>query len=294
LDTGFVQLLINNKDSFANITTNYFALGSVTIVLLLIVILKIFATSITVGSGASGGVFAPALVIGGFLGAFTWELSRIITPGLFPAAAPLVVIGMMALFGGVGRVPIAVILMVTEMTGSLALVAPAMVAVVISYFLVGPKYTIYHNQVLSRADSPAHRGEYNIPVMSTLKVGDAMHKDLITLRQDDSADHAFQLMGEKKFRGIPITTQDRHVIGIVTMSDILRVPSERLKTTLLKDIMTKNLITIYPDETLLDALGKLTTGGVGRLPVIDRETKEIVGILTRTDLFTAYRNRIQS
>jgi CIC family chloride channel protein len=294
LGYGFVQLLINNNDNFANITMNYFALSSITVVLLLIVFLKIFATSITVGSGGSGGVFAPALVIGGFLGALMWELSKIITPGLFPAAAPLVIIGMMALFGGVGRAPIAVILMVTEMTGSLALVAPAMVAVVISYFLVGPKYTIYHNQVLSRADSPAHRGEYNIPIMSTLKVGDAMHKDVITLSQTDTADSAFTIMGEKKFRGIPINDNDNHVIGIVTMNDILRVPGERLKTTLLRNIMTKNVVTIFPDETLLDALQKLTTSGVGRLPVIDRETKQLVGILTRTDLFTSYRNHIQS
>jgi CIC family chloride channel protein len=294
LGYGFVQLLINNSDNFANITTNYFALSSVTMVLLLIVIMKIFATSITVGSGGSGGVFAPALVIGGFLGAFMWELSKIITPGLFPTAAPLVIIGMMALFGGVGRVPIAVILMVTEMTGSLALVAPAMVAVVISYFLVGPKYTIYHNQVPSRADSPAHRGEYNIPVMSTLKVRDAMHKDLITLTQDDSADAAFALMSEKKFRGIPIITRDNQVIGIVTMNDILRIPSERLKETSLKDVMTKNVVMAFPDETLLEALGKLTTAGVGRLPVVDGQTRQLVGILTRTDLFKAYRDRIQT
>lgn len=294
LGYGFVQLLINNNDNFSTVTTNYFAVSSITGLLLLIVFLKIFATSVTVGSGGSGGVFAPALVIGGFIGAFMWEISKIVAPGLFPVAAPLVIIGMMALFGGVGRVPIAVILMVTEMTGSLALVAPAMVAVVISYFLVGPKYTIYHNQVPSRADSPAHRGEYNIPIMSTLKVGDAMRKDLITLTPEDSADQAFTLMGEKKIRGIPIVTQDNQVIGIVTMNDILRVPSDRLKTTFLKDIMTKNVITAYPDDTLLDALGKLTTGGVGRLPVIDRQTKRLVGILTRTDLFTAYRSRIQT
>jgi CBS domain-containing protein len=84
------------------------------------------------------------------------------------------------------------------------------------------------------------------------------------------------------------------VIGIVTMYDILRVPSDHLKTTLLKDIMTKNVVTAFPDDTLLDALGKLTTGGIGRLPVIDRQTKQLVGILTRSDLFTAYRSRIQT
>jgi CBS-domain-containing membrane protein len=70
--------------------------------------------------------------------------------------------------------------------------------------------------------------------------------------------------------------------------------SDRLKTTLLKDIMTKNVVTAFPDETLLDALGKLTTAGVGRLPVLDRQTRQLVGILTRTDLFTTYRSNVQS
>lgn len=292
LGYGFVQLLISNNDNFSTVTTNYLALSSITLVLFLVIILKILATSITVGSGGSGGVFAPALVIGAFLGAFMWELSKIFAPGMFPLAAPLIIIGMMAFFGGVGRVPIAVILMVTEMTGSLSLIAPAMVAVVISYFLVGPKYTIYHSQVPSRADSPAHRGDYSIPIMSTLEVRDAMHAELTTLREGETAEKAFALMGEKKFRGIPIVTSDNLVAGVVTMSDVLRVPSEKLKTTSLKEIMTKNVITVYPDETLLDALGKLTTGGIGRLPVVDKESGHLVGILTRSDLFNSYRNNI--
>ena len=294
LGYGFVQLLINNNDNFSTITTNYFTLSSILAVLLLIIFLKIFATSVTVGSGGSGGVFAPALVIGGFAGAFMWELSKMLAPNLFPTAAPLVIIGMIALFGGVGRVPIAVILMVTEMTGSLALVAPAMVAVVISYFLVGPKYTIYHSQVPSRADSPAHRGEYNIPVMSTIKVSEAMETDPVTLAPGDSADKAFTLLTEKKISGIPITAENKQVVGIVSINDILRVPSDQLKVTKLESIMTKNVITVFPDETLLDALGKFTTGGVGRLPVIDSQSKQLVGILTMTDLYSTYRNHIQA
>jgi chloride channel protein, CIC family len=184
--------------------------------------------------------------------------------------------------------------MVTEMTGSLALVAPAMVAVVISYFLVGPKYTIYHNQVPSRADSPAHRGEYNIPVMTTIKVSEAMETDLLSLPATDNADKAFALMTENKIRGIPIIAQDKQVLGVVSMNDILKIPSDHLRTTKLEDIMTKNVITVFPESTLFDALDKFTTAGVGRLPVIDHQSKQLVGILTMTDLYSAYRKRIQT
>jgi CIC family chloride channel protein len=293
LGYGFLQFLIDGD--YSQIAPNYFPLNFVALTLLLLVFLKIFATSVTVGSGGSGGVFAPALAIGGFSGAFVWMLVNYLLPGAFPSAAPLVVIGMMALFGGVGRAPIAVILMVTEMTGSLALIAPAMVAVVISYFLVGPKYTIYKSQVLSRADSPAHMGEYNVSIMSRLKVAEAMRPNVISLTPDDTVDSAFSLMTEKKFRGLPVVNSATGQIeGMVTISDILRVPSAETKKTPLKSVMSKNVVSAFPDENLLNALAKMTTGGFGRLPVIDKETKQIQGILTRADLFRAYRRHLDT
>jgi len=167
LGYGYLQFAINGN--FGAIQVNYLSLP-IFGVLLLLVFLKIFATAFTVGSGGSGGVFAPALAIGGFLGAFFWMIVQALFPNAIPIPAPLVIVGMMALFAGVGRVPIAVILMVSEMTGNLTLLAPSMIAVVISYYLTGSKYTIYHNQVETKADSPAHRGEYNIPLMTKIFV----------------------------------------------------------------------------------------------------------------------------
>jgi chloride channel protein, CIC family len=291
LGYGFLQFLIDGN--FAAITTNYFAVP-ILLALVVIVFVKIFATSFTVGSGGSGGVFAPSLVIGGFVGAALWMVINQLSPGLIPAPAPVVIIGMMALFAGVGRVPIAVVLMVSEMTGTLSMLVPAMVAVVISYYLVGAKFTIYKSQVFSKADSPAHRGEYNIPLMSRITVADAMKTDVITLSEGDTVDRTFALMTEKKIRGIPIVSQDKKVIGMVTISDILRVPEAQMKTTNLGKIMSKNVISISPDASLLEALEKMTTNGIGRLPVVNKATGEIAGILARSDLYKAYQSRIRT
>jgi CIC family chloride channel protein len=290
LGYGFLQLPLNGN--FASITTNYFLIPTA-LTLALLVLLKIVATSITVGSGGSGGVFAPALVIGGFIGALMYLVFHSFVPSLAPSAAPFVVIGMMALFAGVGRVPIAVILMVSEMTGTLQLIVPSMVAVVISYYLVGPRYSIYKSQVLTRADSPAHRGEYSVPVMSRLKVGDAANEAVKTLKPGDTVEQAFELMREGKFRGAPVVSDDRKVVGITTMSDLYRVPGEKRKTTAVSDVMTKNVITTERDETLLEALNKMTTNGVGRLPVVSPESGELVAILTRSDLFNYYNKSVQ-
>jgi len=108
------------------------------LIFILIIFAKIIATSFTISSGGSGGVFAPSLIIGGFLGAALWDVLYSINPVIMPSPASFVIVGMMTLFAGVGRTPIAVILMVSEMTGTLALMIPSMVAVVISYYIVGP------------------------------------------------------------------------------------------------------------------------------------------------------------
>jgi chloride channel protein, CIC family len=284
LGYGFLQFLVSGD--LAAMTTNYFTLPLLA-VLVMLVFVKIFATAFTVGSGGSAGVFAPSLVIGGFVGAAFWMVVNSSLPGWIPIASPLVIVGMIALFGGVGRVPIAVILMVSEMTGTLNLLAPSMVAVVIAYFVVGPKHTIYRSQVLRRSESPAHVGEYSTPFMTRIFVVDAMNPNFFSLEPSANAQQAYQTMLDKGFRGIPVS-QSGKVVGIITMSDILRVPREKLEVTRLDEIMSKNPIVAHPDETLLDVLNRMTINGIGRLPVVSRDTGTLIGILTRTDVIRAY------
>jgi chloride channel protein, CIC family len=289
LGYGFLQYLINGQTSLVVIN---FVSAPILVVLLLVIVVKIVATSFTVGSGGSAGVFAPSLVIGGFVGAAFWEVINMALPGAIPVPAPLVIVGMMALFAGVGRVPIAVILMVSEMTGTLSLLAPSMVAVVIAYFVTGPRYTIYRSQVPKRSDSPAHRGEYNVPLMTKIFVSDAMVHNVETLSPVDTVAAAHQRMLDKGYRGIPIVDGDK-AVGIVTMSDVLRIPQERMATTPLKEVMTESLLVARPDESLLDALARMTNHGVGRLPVVSKESGKLVGIITRTDVIKAYNRAVE-
>lgn len=283
LGYGFLQFAVDGN--FSAIFVNYVTLPTI-LILLALVFLKIFATSLTVGSGGSGGVFAPALFIGGFLGAVLWIVIDSFDPSLIPIPFPLVIVGMMALFAGIGRAPIATILMVSEMTGNLTLLAPSMIAVVISYYLTGSKYTIYQSQVETKADSPAHRREYNVPLMTKISVESAMVKNVESLNENDSAARAIQVMVEKKIKGLPVLSSSRKVVGMVTMSDVGRVPKDLLGSTSVSEIMTKNVVSIGGQESLYEALKKMTANGIGRLPVI--ENGRLTGIITRTDLFTAY------
>jgi CIC family chloride channel protein len=127
-------------------------------VMLLLVLAKALAFALTVSSGGSGGVFAPTLFVGAMLGGGVAQITGQSTPAF-------VVIGMAAVFGGAARVPMATLLMVTEMTGGYRLLVPAALAVFLSYLLQRflserlPYRSLYEAQVPARADSPTHHVE---------------------------------------------------------------------------------------------------------------------------------------
>jgi chloride channel protein, CIC family len=132
------------------------ALALPLLILVLVPFAKIAATSLSIGSGGSGGIFGPGMVIGAALGAAFWRLLHDI-PGLAgtvgDSPAIFALVGMVAVFGAVAHAPIAMILMVAEMTGNLAVVPPAMLALAIAALIVG-RTTIYRSQLDTRTDRP--------------------------------------------------------------------------------------------------------------------------------------------
>ncbi|MBV6757113.1 chloride channel protein [Rhodococcus opacus] len=128
-------------------------------VVLLLPFAKILATSLSIGSGGSGGIFGPGMVIGAFTGAAVWRLLEPIAPGVPDNPAPFVIVGMMACFGSIARAPLAVMLMVAEMTGSIGVLVPGMIAVGLSYLIVRLSgKTIYRAQVENRAEARLAQG----------------------------------------------------------------------------------------------------------------------------------------
>jgi chloride channel protein, CIC family len=136
--------------------TPHGALALPLLVLIAIPFAKILATSLSIGSGGSGGIFGPGMVIGAALGAAFWAALHSV-PALAgsvgPSPAIFALVGMVAVFGSVAHAPIAMTLMVAEMTGNLAVVPPAMLALAIAAIIVG-RTTIYRSQIDTRADLP--------------------------------------------------------------------------------------------------------------------------------------------
>ncbi len=127
--------------------------------MLLAVFAEIFAMSFTLGSGGSGGIFGPCVVTGTMIGGAFGYYAQQMFPGTVTNPSDFAIVGMMAFFGGAAKSPLAVIVMIAEMTGGYGLLAPSMVAVVVAYLLTG-SLSVFYNQVESVEDSPAHLEEY--------------------------------------------------------------------------------------------------------------------------------------
>lgn len=140
------------------------------VIMLVIVFAKIIATSFTIGSGGSGGVFAPSLVIGGMLGGIYGLGLSALLPDLVTQPAAYVMIGMATFFTAVANVPIATTIMISEMTGSYTLLVPLIFSGVIAH-LLARRWSLYTQQVRTHNESPAHRHELTPELLSEIKVG---------------------------------------------------------------------------------------------------------------------------
>ena len=259
-----------------------------------IIAAKIVATSLSIGSGGSGGVFAPAMMIGGLLGIALWTGINGVLPGFSPAIAAFAIVGMMSFFGGVGKVPVAVILMVSEMTGGLTLLVPSMIATTIAYVITG-RNTIYRSQVPSRAESPAHKGEYSIPLLQKLFVKDAMTNRVTTTTPSSLISDVAEMMAKNGIKGVPVLDDNGGLIGIVTVTDILKIHPDQRATVMVSAVMTKELITAFAEESLYSAFDRMTGNQIGRLPVVERGGgMKLIGIISREDVWRVYNIEISS
>ena len=265
--------------------------------LLLLPFLKIVTTSLTIGSGGSGGVFAPGLLIGGSFGGAMGTILHAAAPGLVPLASiPIfVVMGMIATFGSVSRAPLAVLVMVTEMTGDFSVLVPAMGAVAVAFLLVGDD-TIYRAQVPDRAHSGAHLGEYPRETLTRILAGEVMTgaDGILSFSPRDPISRVLDAINETSHTGFPVIDGDR-LVGMITIGYFRDHPGQANLQEPVGPAMTRNPVTIHPDSTLEAALRIMVERDIHHLPVVDPgDPGRLVGFLTRTDIMKGYVKRLSA
>jgi CIC family chloride channel protein len=261
------------------------------VVLILLPFLKILTTSLTLGSGGSGGVFAPGLTIGAAIGGSLGMILHLVAPEYVPlASVPVfVVVGMISLFGAVANAPIAVLIMVVEMVGSITILVPAMAAVGISTLFKGEK-TIFQAQVETKAQSGAHRGEYDRKTLERIPVRDAMipREAVITVSPADESLKVPDLIATTGHTGFPVLEDDR-LIGIITNRDTRTTAVANGMHQFVREAMTPAPSVIHPEDSLEDALAIMVGQDFNHLPVVEKESPDrLVGFLTRTNIMKMY------
>ncbi len=274
---GWIQMAIN---------------GELAITLMLAAaVIKVFATSFTIGSGGSGGIFAPSLFMGAMLGGAFGGVAQHVFPEVVTQPTAFVLVGMAAFFAGVANVPVSLTIMITEMTGSYGLLVPLIFTSAIAYF-VARKWSIYRQQLTSFTDSPAHRGDLIVDILKEIKVEVAYKKNrhLPKIPNDLPIQRIMPMFANHEEDCFPVVNKKNEITGLLSMGTLRAVMGEEgLREVIIAEDVKTPLATISPDENLHEALVKFLKTKYTSLPVVDSKNKNhVLGTLSYRDLIHAY------
>ena len=265
-------------------------LGEFGITLLIILgIFKMISTASTIGSGGSGGVFAPSLFVGGMFGAAYGLLLSKLTFAVIQHPLTYSLSGMAAIFAAAAQAPLTVIIMIPEMSRDYSLLPPLIVtsttSFLVSYlFLKGSSiYTLK----LEKKGINIKIG--SAMVLDHVKVDEIMTKNVITVKPEMSLYQLELLIDETKHHGFPVVDQGM-VVAVVTSDDLSRIPYDKRRGMKVRDIMSRGkVIVVSQDETVQEAVDKMYEKKIDRVIVVDRDNpNKVIGILTHTDVIRAY------
>ncbi|MEM9587719.1 MAG: chloride channel protein [Planctomycetota bacterium] len=271
--------------------------GTLTITaLMLVAAAKMVTSSLSVGSGGSGGVFGPSMVIGGCGGAAFGHLMHQLAPEMVPHPETFGVVGMAGFFAGVARAPISTIIMIRELTGDFGLLVPTMLVCAFT-FVASSRWRLYKKQVSTRLESPAHRGDFLIDVLEGLEVEDVYRKnlDMMMIYEGETLDQIVHHLAESHQHYFPVVDAEGKMIGIFSDDDVRAYLYDQTIWHLANagDVMTSPFVNVSPDEDLNTAMQKFTSLNLDELPVISPDRPgELLGFLRRKELIAAYNRRL--
>ena len=255
-----------------------------------LLVTKAVIWSVALGSGTSGGVLAPLLIMGGALGAVEARWIHSGDPALWTT------ISMAAVMGGTMRSPLTAIAFLLELTHDVALLPALLVGCTAAHAVT---VLLMKRSILT--EKVARRGyhvvrEYSVSALARFRVEDVMERDFVTIPATLPVDSIFRrlmvhdpVVGRRQ--SWPLVDESGGFVGIVTRSDLLQAfDQDGDGDPTMVEIGTTGPVVAYADEPLEDALDRMLTSGVGRLPVVDREdSKILLGMLTRDSVTAAYR-----
>jgi CIC family chloride channel protein len=262
--------------------------------MLILVFGKIIATSLTLGSGNSGGIFAPSLFMGAMAGGVFGVVMDHFFPALTAPPAAYALVGMGAVIAGATHATITAIIIIFEMTGDYRIILPMMIACVFSTLVANrlEKESIYTLKLARKGINIF--GGRDRDLLSEIKVSEVMKTDYQPIPLHLSLTGIMRLMEESSENSFPVTDHGK-LYGMLSFQDLRTILTQPVIPTLIiaSDIASRNIITVTPDENLNDALQKFGRKDIGMLPVVEEDDPtKILGIIKRGDVMAYYNKRL--
>ncbi|MDN5201578.1 chloride channel protein [Fulvivirgaceae bacterium BMA10] len=291
-----IKLLLAGKESEILHSSLFFHQIDNIIVLVIfmigIILIKPVASAITVGSGGSGGIFAPSLFIGGMTGFVFAKISNLILAVPFISSSNFTLVGMCGVMSSVLRAPLTAIFLIAEITSGYTLFVPLMLVSAIAYSTGSyfEKYSIYTKHLIERGDLIPH--DKDKQVLSLIHLKKIIEKDLLKIHPDATLGDLVDLVRVSKRNIFPVVDEEERLMGIVTLDDIREVmfDEESRKSIVIRSIMHSPPDQVSSYENMHSVMGKFEKSGAWNLPVIDND--KYVGFISKSRIFNAYRKKL--
>ncbi|RLC18630.1 MAG: chloride channel protein [Deltaproteobacteria bacterium] len=257
----------------------------------LLVLFKILATSITIGSGGSGGIFAPSLFMGAMAGGAFGSVVHYFFPSVAVSPGAYAVVGMGAVVAATTHGPLQAILIIFEMTGNYEVILPLMITCIISC-LIARKLcgeSIYTFKLIRRGINI--KGGKEVNILSSMAVKNVMYHTVEMVPENLHLKKFAEALPKSRSNNFVVVNDKEEITGVLTFLDYYdNLFNGKLDDRMVvKDIMTPDVVTVSIDDDLGTALEKITVGDFSILPVVSADDPlKMLGILTRRDILEAY------
>jgi len=264
---------------------------------LLLPFAKILATSLSIGSGGSGGIFAPSLFIGAMVGGTLGQIVSATFPNSPTAPGAFALVGMGAMFCGVIRAPITSVLIIFEMTSNYTLILPLMIANATCYIVASRlEPTPIYEALLMQDGIHLPQSRPTTP-LNRVTAGSVMTREVVTLHADLSVRAAFEEALRSSHHGFPVveTINGRqHLSGFITFNDLKQLVEGGNGEIAVGEVAIRDVIHAHPDHTLDRVMLKLGQEELSLLPVVSRtDPTRLVGVISMRDVVRAQARLVQ-
>ena len=293
----FIKVLLSgNEQDILDYSMFFQESENVYVIILFIlgmVLIKPLASSITIGSGGNGGIFAPSLFIGGVTGfLFAKIINTLGILGII-SQSNFTLVGMCGVMSGVLHAPLTGIFLIAEITGGYTLFVPLMMVSAISYSTIYyfERYSLYTKSLVKKGLLiPDDRDRL---VLSLLDIQKLIETDLLTIKPQATLGNLVDLVQVSKRNIFPVVDEKKQLVGIVTLDDIRHIMFDRdgQQSILVESLMHSPPDVISATEDNMQAvMEKLERTGAWNLPVLNQG--KYIGLISKSRIFNAYRNKL--